>query len=71
MLAMTFTSATSTGRRWPFRCPLAAWADRETHTVARTGSAELSRWLTEGHDVYADYIGDIALARSPEQLDVR
>lgn len=38
-----------------FPCPLAAWTDRETHMVARSGTAELGRWLDEAHPILADY----------------
>jgi DUF3047 family protein len=39
-----------------FRCPIPTWAARETHVVARTGLADLGKWLSEERDVYADYV---------------
>lgn len=38
-----------------FRCPIPAWAGRETHAVVRSGGADLGRWLAEERNVYADY----------------
>lgn len=38
-----------------FRCPIPAWAGRETHAVVRSGTADLGRWLAEERNVYADY----------------
>ncbi|MBI4696846.1 MAG: DUF3047 domain-containing protein [Gammaproteobacteria bacterium] len=38
-----------------FRCPLPNWAQRETHQVVRSGTAELGRWFDESQDLYADY----------------
>ncbi|EIT68035.1 hypothetical protein WQQ_44700 [Hydrocarboniphaga effusa AP103] len=38
-----------------FACPLEAWADRETHIVARSGEAELGRWLSEERSLLKDY----------------
>ena len=38
-----------------FRCPLPYWDQRETHWVARSGSAALGRWLDEQRPVLADY----------------
>ncbi|MBU0601159.1 MAG: DUF3047 domain-containing protein [Gammaproteobacteria bacterium] len=49
-----------------FKCPLEGWHDRETHVVARTGPAELGKWLAESRDIMADYaktIGGPAPAR--------
>jgi hypothetical protein len=44
-----------------YACPLPTWAERETHLVVRSGSADLGRWLSERRDVRADYatcVGD-------------
>lgn len=38
-----------------FRCPLAGWADRETHWVLRSGPDDLGRWLSEARAVKSDY----------------
>jgi hypothetical protein len=38
-----------------YRCPIPAWAGRETHMVVRSGQEELGVWLDEERDVYADY----------------
>lgn len=38
-----------------FRCPLAAWTDRETHWVLRSGTRELGRWQSEQRSIAADY----------------
>ena len=38
-----------------FRCPLPYWDQRETHWVARSGTAELGRWLDEQRPILADY----------------
>jgi len=49
-----------------FACPLPAWKDRETHVVARSGSADLGRWLDESvnlHALYRQAIGDQLPAR--------
>lgn len=43
-----------------FDCPLPAWKGRETHVVARSGEAELGRWLGESvnvADLYRQAIG--------------
>ncbi|MDD4914894.1 MAG: DUF3047 domain-containing protein [Methylococcales bacterium] len=37
-----------------FHCPLPGWSHRETHVVARTGAAELGKWLSEEKNI-ADY----------------
>ncbi|MFO1321440.1 MAG: DUF3047 domain-containing protein [Burkholderiales bacterium] len=38
-----------------FRCPLPGWDFRETHIVARTGTADLGKWLAERHNVFDSY----------------
>lgn len=38
-----------------FGCPLEGWKDRETHVVARSGDADLGKWLSESRDILADY----------------
>lgn len=38
-----------------YRCPLPNWKHKETHVVARSGSADLGRWLDEERDLHADY----------------
>lgn len=38
-----------------FHCPLPLWTKHETHVVARSGPAELGRWLDERRNVYNDY----------------
>jgi hypothetical protein len=38
-----------------YRCPLPAWAHKETHVVIRSGPAGLGQWHTESRDVNADY----------------
>lgn len=38
-----------------FQCPLPWWNKHETHQVARSGEADLGRWLDEEQLVLADY----------------
>lgn len=38
-----------------FHCPLPGWKDRETHVVARSGQADLGKWLNESRNVWQDY----------------
>lgn len=38
-----------------FRCPLPGWDFRETHIVARSGTADLGKWLTEQHNIHDHY----------------
>jgi hypothetical protein len=38
-----------------YRCPLPHWRRRETHIVARTGTADLGRWVDEERPVLADH----------------
>src|SRR5512146_2929552 len=38
-----------------YRCPLPHWRHRETHVVARTGTADLGRWIDEERPVLADH----------------
>jgi hypothetical protein len=38
-----------------YRCPLPHWRSRETHIVARTGTAGLGRWIGEERPVLADH----------------
>ena len=38
-----------------FRCPLPHWRRRETHIVARSGTAGLGRWIDEERPVLADH----------------
>jgi len=38
-----------------YRCPLPHWRRRETHIVARTGTADLGRWTGEERSVLADH----------------
>lgn len=37
-----------------YRCPVPAWAARETHLVVRSGHEAIGTWLDERRDVYAD-----------------
>jgi hypothetical protein len=49
-----------------YRCPLEHWRHRETHIVARSGTADLGRWIDEERPVLADHqvaIGGPAPAR--------
>jgi hypothetical protein len=49
-----------------YRCPFPHWRRRETHIVARTGTADLGRWIDEERLVLADQqsaIGGPAPAR--------
>jgi len=48
-----------------FRCPLPWWDKHETHQVARSGEAELGRWLAEEQPVLADYVK--AIGGAPPQ----
>jgi hypothetical protein len=47
-------------------CPLPTWAKREYHIAARTGTAELGRWIDEDKDLYADYAAHIG--KPPERI---
>ncbi len=38
-----------------YRCPLEHWRHRETHVVARSGTADLGRWVDEERPVLADH----------------
>jgi hypothetical protein len=38
-----------------YRCPLPHWRRRETHIVARSGTADLGRWIDEERPVLADH----------------
>lgn len=38
-----------------FHCPLPGWDHRETHIVARSGTAELGRWIREEKNVFEQY----------------
>ncbi|HET7245147.1 MAG TPA: DUF3047 domain-containing protein [Streptosporangiaceae bacterium] len=38
-----------------YRCPLPHWRRRETHIVARSGTAGLGRWINEERPVLADH----------------
>jgi hypothetical protein len=38
-----------------YRCPFPHWRRRETHIVARTGTAHLGRWIDEERPVLADH----------------
>jgi pimeloyl-ACP methyl ester carboxylesterase len=49
-----------------YRCPFPHWRRRETHIVARTGTAGLGRWIDEERPVLADHraaIGEPAPSR--------
>ncbi len=50
-----------------FRCPIPTWTHRETHVVARTGVADLGKWLSEERDIYADYAAAIG-GPMPEKI---
>jgi len=47
-------------------CPLPTWAKREYHVAARSGTAELGRWIDEDRDLYADYASHIGAP--PERI---
>lgn len=38
-----------------FHCPLPGWAHRETHVVARSGTADLNKWLSEDKNILEYY----------------
>ncbi|WP_020182743.1 DUF3047 domain-containing protein [Methylotenera sp. 1P/1] len=38
-----------------FHCPLSGWTDRETHVVARSGTADLGKWLGEEKNILDYY----------------
>jgi hypothetical protein len=38
-----------------FRCPLPGWDFRETHIVARSGTGNLGKWLSEQQNVFDNY----------------
>ncbi len=49
-----------------YRCPLEHWRHRETHVVARSGTADVGRWIEDERPVLADHqaaIGGPAPAR--------
>ena len=39
-----------------FHCPVSAWTARETHWVARSGTADLGRWCAEERNVHSDVL---------------
>ena len=47
-------------------CPLPTWAKREYHVAARSGSAELGRWVDQDTDLHADYAAHIGAP--PERI---
>jgi hypothetical protein len=48
-----------------YRCPLEHWRHRETHVVARSGTADLGRWVDEERPVLADHQAAIGGAPPP------
>jgi hypothetical protein len=38
-----------------FHCPLPGWDHRETHIVARSGTADLGKWLNEDKNLFEHY----------------
>lgn len=52
-----------------YRCPLDHWRHRETHIVARTGIAQLGRWVDEECLVLADH--QVAIGGPPPSRVVR
>lgn len=52
---LTFLWSHSLPEGTHFDCPLPAWQHRETHVVARSGSAGLGRWQAEKIDLVAAY----------------
>lgn len=38
-----------------FHCPLPGWAQRETHVVARSGTDDLNKWLSEDKNILEYY----------------
>lgn len=38
-----------------FRCPLPGWDFRETHIVARSGTGDLGKWISEQYNVFDNY----------------
>lgn len=50
-----------------YRCPLRAWAGRETHVVVRSGQRGLGEWLGEERNVYLDYRGAVG-GRMPTRI---
>lgn len=38
-----------------FHCPLPGWAQRETHVVARSGTDDLNKWLSENKNILEYY----------------
>jgi hypothetical protein len=49
-----------------FRCPIATWSQRETHTVIRSGHKGLGRWINEERDVWRDYQN--AIGSPPDRI---
>ncbi len=52
-----------------YRCPLDHWRHRETHVVARSGIADLGRWVDEERSVLADH--EVAIGGPPPARVVR
>jgi hypothetical protein len=44
---------------YAYRCPFEHWRHRETHIAARTGTADLGRWVDEERPVLADHQASI------------
>lgn len=52
---LTYMWSSSLAEGTGFECPLPGWTGREWHVVVRSGEADLGKWLSEEHDVQADY----------------
>ncbi len=53
---LTYTWSWELPKGFRYWCPLPAWADREYHVVIRSGVEQLSQWISEDRDLYADYV---------------
>lgn len=56
-LTWHWSSSLPVGFAYP--CPLEHWRHRETHVVARSGTADVGRWVDEERRVLADHRGAI------------
>jgi len=52
---LTWHWSCSLPRGVAYRCPLEHWRHREAHIVARSGQADLGRWIDEERPVLADH----------------
>jgi Protein of unknown function (DUF3047) len=50
-----------------FHCPLPGWDHRETHVVARSGTADLGKWLSEEKNL-TEFYGKAVGGTMPKRI---